>query len=120
MFERCDTRCQCVVCSGFSKFSLFDFQGLFVPHNTNVSSSLRQSYLIQELTKLEDSLTHLVAAQRFCTLAVRAITCPTFQQQTESCDWHLGWFVTEQWLEEQGQQTIQEIQQIRTRIKRSV
>ena len=87
--------------------------------DTNAGLPLRQSYLIQELTKLEDSLTHLVAAQRFCALAVRAISCPAFQHQTEPSDWHLGLFVTEQWLQEQGQLAIKEIQQIRTRIKQS-
>ncbi len=45
---------------------------------------------MQELTKLEDSLTHLLASYQFYDHAIRAMTSPNYHDESDSNNWHLG------------------------------
>ena len=66
-----------------------------------------------QLARLEDQLTHLLACYEFYDHAIRAITSPDYQQEIDGHQWHLGLFLQQQWLQDQGQDIIQQLQTIR-------
>ena len=66
-----------------------------------------------QLARLEDQLNHLLACHAFYDLAIRAITSPDYEKELDDQQWHFGLFLHQQWLHDQGQAVIHELQTIR-------
>ena len=66
-----------------------------------------------QLARLEDQLNHLLACHAFYDLAIRAITCPEVEEEPDDQQWHFGLLLHQQWLHDQGQAAINELQTIR-------
>ena len=80
--------------------------------NSNVDSSLQPSKkLTEQLSQLEDKLHNLLACYQFFGEAVRLMTNP--EQTTSPEDWHLGLFLNQQWLRQQGEQLLQELVKVK-------
>ena len=71
------------------------------------TTHIEQTELIQQLSQLEDRLHNLLACYQFFGEAVRLMTDP--EQTTCPEDWHLGLFLNQQWLREQGDGLMQEL-----------
>ena len=67
----------------------------------------------QRLARLEDQLNQLLACHEFYNLAIRAITSPDYDGEIDDHQWHFGLFLQQQWLQDQGQAAINELQSIR-------
>ena len=65
------------------------------------------------LARLEDQLNHLLACHAFYDLAIRAITSPDVDEELDDQQWHWGLLLHQQWLHDQGQAAINELQTIR-------
>jgi len=65
------------------------------------------------LARLEDQLNQLLACHEFYDLAIRAITSPDYNEELDDHQWHFGLFLQQQWLQDQGQAVINELQTIR-------
>ena len=65
------------------------------------------------LARLEDQLNQLLACHEFYDLAIRAITSPDYNEELDDHQWHFGLFLQQQWLQDQGQAAINELQNIR-------
>jgi len=65
------------------------------------------------LARLEDQLNHLLACHEFYDLAIHAITSPSYQEELDGQRWHFGLLLHQQWLHDQGQAVITELQTIR-------
>ncbi|MGH1428477.1 MAG: hypothetical protein ACRBEE_11110 [Arenicella sp.] len=85
--------------------------------DTNAGRPLRQSYLIEQLTVFEDKLTHFLAAQRFYDQAIRAMTAPDYDDESSAKQWHLGLFLTQQWINDQGQQLMTDLSVIQHTVR---
>jgi len=68
---------------------------------------------VQRLARLEDQLNQLLACHAFYNLAIRAITSPDYDEEIDDHQWHFGLFLQQQWLQDQGQAAINELQNIR-------
>jgi hypothetical protein len=68
---------------------------------------------VQRLARLEDQLNQLLACHEFYNLAIRAITSPDYHEDIDGHQWHFGLFLQQQWLQDQGQAAINELQNIR-------
>ena len=87
--------------------------------NINAGSPLPQSHLInQQFAAFEDKLTHLLASYRFYDQAIQAMTHPDLNDESNARDWHLGLFLNQQWLTEQGEQLMTDLLLMRQTIKR--
>ena len=86
--------------------------------NINAGSPLPQSLINQQFTQFEDKLTHLLACYQFYDHAIRAMTSPNYHDGSDPNDWHLGLFLNQQWLTEQGEQLMTELRLIRQTVKR--
>jgi len=62
---------------------------------------------------IEDQLNQLLACHEFYNLAIRAITSPDYDDEIDDLQWHFGLFSQQQWLQDQGQAAINELQNIR-------
>ena len=67
----------------------------------------------QRLARLEDKLNQLLACHEFYDLAIRAITHDNFDEELDGQRWHFGLFLQQQWLHDQGQHIIEQLQTIR-------
>ena len=67
----------------------------------------------QRLAHLEDKLNQLLACHEFYDLAIRAITHDNFDEELDGQRWHFGLFLQQQWLHDQGQDIIQQLQTLR-------
>ena len=67
----------------------------------------------QRLVHLEDKLNQLLACQEFYDLAIRAITHNQFDEELDGQRWHFGLFLQQQWLHDQGQDIINQLQTLR-------
>lgn len=80
---------------------------------TPISGDSTHSLPAQRLARLEDQLNHLQACHAFVDLAVHAITSPDYDPLPDGQPWHLGLLLHQQWLYDQGQTAIAELQSIR-------
>ena len=69
----------------------------------------------EQFSQLEDRLHNLLACYQFFGEAVRLMTDP--EQTTNSEDWHLGLFLNQQWLQQQGEQLLQELVNLKHSLK---
>ena len=67
----------------------------------------------QRLAHLEDKLNQLLACHEFYDLAIRAITHDNFYEELDGQRWHFGLFLQQQWLHDQGQDIIKQLQTLR-------
>ena len=88
-----------------------DNAGSPLPQTQN--AAIGQSELIEQLSQLEDKLHNLLACYQFVGEAVRLMTEP--EPLTHREDWHLGLFLNQQWLQQQGEQVLSEL--INTKLK---
>jgi len=68
---------------------------------------------VHRLARLEDQLNQLLACHEFYDLAIRAITSPDYDEELDGKQWHFGLFLQQQWLQDQGQAVVNELQTIR-------
>ena len=90
-----------------------DNAGSPLPQIQNANTG--QSELIEQLSQLEDQLHNLLACHQFFGEAIRLMTDP--EQPTNSEDWHLGLFLNQQWLQQQGGQVMQELLSLKHSLK---
>jgi len=64
------------------------------------------------LARLEDRLNHLLACHAFYDSAIRAITRPACEEELDDQQWQLGLLLHQQWLHDQGNAAINELQSI--------
>ena len=64
------------------------------------------------MARLEDKLNQLLPHE-FYDLAIRAITHNQFDEELDGQRWHFGLFLQQQWLHDQGQDTINQLQTLR-------
>jgi len=84
----------------------------------NAGSSLPQSHLInQQFIEFEEKLEQLLACYQFYDRAIRAMTCPELTRESNASHWHLGLFLNQQWLSEQGDQLMNDLQLMKQTIK---
>jgi hypothetical protein len=81
--------------------------------STPVDGATSTSLPVQRLARLEDQLNQLLACHEFYNLAIRAITSPDYDEEFDDHQWHFGLFLQQQWLQDQGQAAINELQNIR-------
>lgn len=81
--------------------------------STPVDGVTSTSLPVQRLARLEDQLNQLLACHEFYNLAIRAITSPDYDEEIDDYQWHFGLFLQQQWLQDQGQAAINELQNIR-------
>jgi hypothetical protein len=81
--------------------------------STSVDGATSTSLPVQRLARLEDQLNQLLACHEFYNLAIRAITSPDYDEEIDGHQWHFGLFLQQQWLQDQGQAAINELQNIR-------
>ena len=68
---------------------------------------------VHRLAQLENQLNQLLACHEFYDLAIRAITSLDYKEGIDGQRWHFGLFLQQQWLQDQGQALITELQTIR-------
>ncbi|MFQ3248100.1 MAG: hypothetical protein ACI9SP_004760 [Arenicella sp.] len=68
---------------------------------------------VHRLARLEDQLNQLLACHTFYDLAIKAITSPDYEEDIDGKQWHFGLLLQQQWLQDQGQAVITELQTIR-------
>jgi hypothetical protein len=81
--------------------------------STPVDGASSTTLPVNRLARLEDQLNQLLACHEFYDLAIRAITSPDYDEEIEGKQWHFGLFLQQQWLQDQGQAVITELQTIR-------
>ncbi len=81
--------------------------------STPVDGGSTTSLPAHRLARLEDQLNHLLACHAFYDVAVQAITCPNFEHEPLGQRWQLGLLLHQQWLQDQGQNLIRELQTLR-------
>ena len=81
--------------------------------STPVDGGSTTSLPDSQLARLEDQLNHLLACHAFLDLAIHAITHPDYNEEIDGHRWHFGLFLHQQWLHDQGQAVIHELQTIR-------
>jgi len=81
--------------------------------STPVDGDSTTSLPANRLARLEDKLNHLLACHEFYDLAIRAITSPDFEEDIDGQRWYFGLFLHQQWLHDQGNAAINELQTIR-------
>ena len=81
--------------------------------STSLDDVSTTTLLSPRLARLEDQLNHLLACHAFYDLAIRAITCPEVEEEPDDQQWHFGLLLHQQWLHDQGQAAIHELQTIR-------
>lgn len=82
-------------------------------NSTSIDDVSSTSLPVHRLARLEDQLNHLLACHEFYDLAIRAITNPEFEEETDDQRWYFGLFLQQQWLHDQGQAVMSELQLIR-------
>jgi hypothetical protein len=81
--------------------------------STSVDGASSTLLPVHRLARLEDQLNQLLACHEFYDLAIRAITSPDYDEELDGHQWHFGLFLQQQWLQDQGQAVITELQTIR-------
>jgi hypothetical protein len=66
-----------------------------------------QQAQIERVSQLEDQLNNMLACYRFNGAAILALTEP--ERLGDSAEWHLGLFLTQQWLWQLGEQLMAEL-----------
>lgn len=66
-----------------------------------------QQAQIERVSQLEDQLNNMLACYQFHGAAILALTEP--ERLDDSEDWHLGLFLTQQWLWQLGEQLMAEL-----------
>ena len=86
--------------------------------DTTSVKGVASTSLPARLAQIEDKLNHLLASQSFYDLAIRAITNPHFEELDEFSNprWQLGLCLQQQWLHDQGQVIINDLQTLRQRL----
>jgi len=84
--------------------------------STPVDGDSTTSLPAHRLARLEDQLNQLLACHEFYDLTIRAITSPHYDEELDGHRWHFGLFLHQQWLHDQGQIVINELQTLRQRL----
>ena len=92
-----------------------DNAGSPLPQTQNAATG--QSELIEQLSQLEDKLHNLLACYQFVGEAIRLMTSPEHDLLDNSEQWHLGLFLNQQWLQQQGGQVMQELLSLKRSLK---
>jgi hypothetical protein len=66
-----------------------------------------QQAQVERVSQLEDQLNNMLACYRFHGAAILALTEP--ERLDDSEEWHLGLFLTQQWLWQLGEQLMAEL-----------
>ena len=82
---------------------------------TECNSKSTNPLTTEQLSQLEDRLHNLLACYQFFGEAVRLMIDP--EQTTCPEDWHLGLFLNQQWLHQQGEQLLQELVRVKHSLK---
>ena len=77
-----------------------------------------QSALIERLSQLEDRLHNLLACYQFFSEAIRLMPAPEHDLLDNNEQWHLGLFLNQQWLTQQGEQLLPELVKIKQALQR--
>jgi len=80
--------------------------------STSADGLASTSLPLHRLARLEDQLNQLLACYEFYDLAIRAITGPEYTDEINGRRWQFGLFLHQQWLQDQGQAVITELQTI--------
>jgi hypothetical protein len=78
-------------------------------YNSKPSTVLttEQQAQMERFSRLEDQLNNMLACYRFHGAAILALTEP--ERLDDSEEWHLGLFLTQQWLWQLGEQLMAEL-----------